>query len=109
MIININPNQLTLTLGNLGANLVSPRGLLSRYLNSLVEVEGIVTKGSSVRPKLVKSVMFNTVTKEYKEMEHRDETSADIGMEDRGRMKLPTGMFVRVRVSSGLGLRDGTS
>jgi hypothetical protein len=25
-------------------------------------------------------------------MEHRDETSADIGMEDRGRMKLPTGM-----------------
>ena len=36
--------------GYFGLNLVSPRGLLSTYLNNLVEVEGIVTKVSSVKP-----------------------------------------------------------
>lgn len=76
--------------GNFGANLVSPRGLLSTFLNNLVEVEGIVTKGSSVQPKLVRSVQFCPVTGEYKVLEHRDDTAPDIGIEVRGRVRLPT-------------------
>lgn len=76
--------------GNFGSNLVSPRGLLSHYLNSLVEVEGIVTKGSSVRPKMVRSVQFCPATWQYSTLEHRDETDADIGIEVRGRVMLPT-------------------
>ena len=54
--------------GNFGLNLVSPRGLLSTFLNNLVEVEGIVTKVSSVKPKLVRSVQFCPETGEYKVM-----------------------------------------
>jgi DNA replication licensing factor MCM3 len=76
--------------GNFGANLVSPRGLLSTFLNNLVEVEGIVTKGSSVQPKIVRSVQFCPATGEYKILEHRDDTAADIGIEVRGRVRLPT-------------------
>ena len=76
--------------GFFGLNLVSPRGLLSSFLNNLVEVEGIVTKVSSVKPKLVRSVQFCASTGEYKVLEHRDDTSADIGIEVRGRVRLPT-------------------
>mmetsp|Transcript_20136 Transcript_20136/g.19440 ORF Transcript_20136/g.19440 Transcript_20136/m.19440 type:complete len:838 (+) Transcript_20136:160-2673(+) len=76
--------------GNFGANSVSPRNLLSGLLNSLVEVEGIVTKGSSVRPKMVRSVQFCPATWQYSTLEHRDETDADIGIEVRGRVMLPT-------------------
>lgn len=76
--------------GNFGLNLVSPRGLLSTFLNNLVEVEGIVTKVSSVKPKLVRSVQFCPATGEYKVMEHRDDTAPDIGIEVRGRVRLPT-------------------
>ena len=39
--------------GNLGKNHVTPRGLTSNKLNQLLEVNGIVTKISIVRPKLV--------------------------------------------------------
>ena len=76
--------------GNFGSNLVSPRGLLSTFLNNLVEVEGIVTKGSSVQPKLVRSVQICPATGEYKVLEHRDDTAPDIGIEVRGRVRLPT-------------------
>ena len=76
--------------GNFGANLVSPRGLLSTFLNNLVEIEGIVTKGSSVQPKLVTSVQYCAATSQYRVLEHRDETSSDLGIEDNGRPRLPT-------------------
>ena len=68
--------------GNFGANTVSPRGLLSRFLNQLVEVEGIVTKASTVKPKLVKSVQFVPKTGKFVVREHRDETALDIGIVD---------------------------
>eukprot|EP00605_Chrysophyceae_sp_TOSAG23-4_P003021 GSChrysophyteH1.ASY1.ANO1.3326.1 assembled CDS len=67
--------------GSFGSNSVSPRGLQSTLLNKMVEVQGIVTKVSSVRPKLVKS---------YIPMEHRDTSSMDIGLTGKdGKRMLP--------------------
>lgn len=79
--------------GSLGNNSVSPRGLNSSLLNSLVEVEGIVTKCSNVRPKLVRAVQFCPNTKEYSDRDFRDNLSIDIGIEVRnaGGEMLPTG------------------
>jgi DNA replication licensing factor MCM3 len=78
--------------GSFGMNSVTPRGLNSQLLNSLVEVEGIVVKCSNVRPKLVRSVQFCPATKEYSLREYRDATSIDIGIEVRenGGERLPT-------------------
>jgi hypothetical protein len=42
---------------------------------SMVEVEGIVTKCSSVRPKLVKSVQWAPTTGQYTQREYRDAMS----------------------------------
>ncbi len=79
--------------GSLGINSVSPRGLTSSLLNNLVEVEGIVTKCSGVRPKLVRSVQYCPATNAYSTREYRDATSLDIGIEVRENNgeRLPTG------------------
>lgn len=69
--------------GSFGVNSVSPRGLNSTLLDTLVEVEGIVVKCSNVRPKLVKSVQFCPNTSQYSLREFRDATSIDIGIEVR--------------------------
>lgn len=76
--------------GSFGSNAVSPRGLLSTLLNKLVIVEGIVTKCSSVRPKLVRSVHFCPQTNAYTARDYRDATAPDIGIEDNGRNRNPT-------------------
>lgn len=77
--------------GSLGRNSVSPRELNSSLLNSLVEVEGIVTKCSSVRPKLVRAVTYCPDTKQYSSRDYRDSTSIDIGVEaSDGTFRLPT-------------------
>ena len=80
--------------GSLGANAVSPRGLLSSLLNNLVEVEGIVTKCSSVKPKLVKSVQYCPKKNSFPIREYRDETDIDIGIEVEGRIRFPTGVQI---------------
>jgi len=54
---------------------VSPRQLTARLLSHLVEVEGIVTKTSLKRPKLVKSVHFCEKTQHFSSREYRDATS----------------------------------
>lgn len=64
---------------------VSPRGLLASYLRTLVCMEGIVTKCTSVRPKLVKSVHFNPVTQDFTSREYRDSTAMEIGLAAGGR------------------------
>jgi DNA replication licensing factor MCM3 len=76
--------------GSFGSNAVSPRGLNSALLNSLVVVEGIVTKCSNVRPKLVRSVHFTPETNTYFPLEHRDNTAIDIGITIGDREHLPT-------------------
>eukprot|EP00735_Rhodelphis_limneticus_P011681 TRINITY_DN4814_c0_g1::TRINITY_DN4814_c0_g1_i1::g.991::m.991 TRINITY_DN4814_c0_g1::TRINITY_DN4814_c0_g1_i1::g.991 ORF type:complete len:493 (+),score=115.47,sp/Q43704/MCM31_MAIZE/61.64/0.0,MCM/PF00493.18/1.8e-88,MCM_N/PF14551.1/5.5e-20,Mg_chelatase/PF01078.16/1.4e+02,Mg_chelatase/PF01078.16/8.2e-07,AAA_5/PF07728.9/5.3e+02,AAA_5/PF07728.9/0.0069,AAA_3/PF07726.6/0.0042,Sigma54_activat/PF00158.21/0.013,AAA/PF00004.24/5.5e+03,AAA/PF00004.24/0.2 TRINITY_DN4814_c0_g1_i1:57-1481(+) len=62
--------------GNLGgSHQVSPRALLANLLGTLVRVEGVVTKCSLVRPKLVKSVHFCEKTQKVVSREYRDHTS----------------------------------
>jgi DNA replication licensing factor MCM3 len=57
-----------------------------------VEVEGIVTKCSHVRPKLVRSVQYCPATKLYTDRDFRDALSMDIGIENigSGGERLPT-------------------
>ncbi len=47
----------------MGKNHVNPRGLTSKKINSLLEVKGIVTRLSILRPKLVKSYHYCEKTK----------------------------------------------
>lgn len=64
-------------IGELGYHQVSPRKLLSTFLNQLVCVMGIVTKCSLVHPKIVRSVHYCEATKKFTTREFSDET--DLG------------------------------
>ena len=66
--------------GDFGRYEVSPRELTSAFLNKLVCVFGIVTKCSLVRPKMVTSVHYSEVTKEYTTMQYRDVTATRGGV-----------------------------
>ncbi len=50
-------------------------------MNSLVTVEGIITKVSNVRPKLVKSAQLSVVENKYTFRDFRDQTSLGVGNE----------------------------
>ncbi|KAM6915297.1 DNA replication licensing factor MCM3 [Xenentodon cancila] len=63
--------------GSFGSKHVSPRTLTSRLLGSMVCVEGIVTKCSLVRPKVVRSVHYCPATKKTMERKYTDMTSLD--------------------------------
>ncbi|KAG6420553.1 hypothetical protein SASPL_117085 [Salvia splendens] len=71
---------------------VTPRDLLSAFIGSMVCVEGIITKCSLVRPKVVKSVHFCPATDKFTVREYRDITS-NIG--------LPTGSVYPTRDDNG--------
>lgn len=58
-------------LGEFGPNRVSPRELTSSLISSLVNVEGIVTKCSLVRPKVVKSVHYAEATGHFTTKQYR--------------------------------------
>ena len=49
--------------GNFGKNYVTPRGLKANLVNQYVQVQGIVTKMSIVRPKIQTSVHYCEQTK----------------------------------------------
>ena len=57
--------------GEFGAHRVSPRQLTSDYISSMVNVEGIVTKCSLVRPKILKSVHFVEATGQFITKQYR--------------------------------------
>ena len=76
--------------GSFGSNHVSPRGLLSSLICNLVCVDGIVTKCSVVRPKVMRSVHFCPATKRHLTREYRDDTALNLGLEENGRPMLPT-------------------
>lgn len=61
--------------GSFGSRHVTPRTLNSKLLGNLVCLEGIVTKCSLVRPKIVRSVHFCPVTKKTIERRYTDMTS----------------------------------
>ncbi|KAL4703211.1 hypothetical protein ACJJTC_004887 [Scirpophaga incertulas] len=61
--------------GSFGSKHVTPRSLTSRYLGNLICVEGIVTRVSLVRPKVVRSVHYCPTTKKIMERKYTDLTS----------------------------------
>ena len=58
--------------GSFGSRHVTPRTLKTQYLNNTVCVEGIVSKVSLVRPKIVKSVTYCRATNKKSERRHYD-------------------------------------
>ncbi|RYG68802.1 minichromosome maintenance protein MCM [archaeon] len=89
--------------GSFGANSISPRGLNSRLLNTLVEVEGIIVKCSSVRPKLMRSVQYCPTTNQYSLREYRDATALDVGIKvrDDAPEKFPTSSIMPTKDVNG--------
>ncbi|KAK2383745.1 Minichromosome maintenance (MCM2/3/5) family protein [Trifolium repens] len=71
---------------------VTPRDLLSEFIGSMVCVEGIITKCSLVRPKVVKSVHFCPTTGNFTSRDYRDITS---------NLGLPTGSVYPTRDENG--------
>ncbi|NXF73748.1 MCM3 factor, partial [Sclerurus mexicanus] len=63
--------------GSFGSKHVSPRTLTASFLSCIVCVEGIVTKCSLIRPKVVRSVHYCPATKKTIERRYRDMTSLD--------------------------------
>jgi DNA replication licensing factor MCM3 len=61
-------------IGSFGEYSVNPRTLGSNQLNHMVSLEGIVTKTSLVRPKVVKSVHYNENQRKFHYREYRDQT-----------------------------------
>ena len=59
--------------GSFGQNACNPRTLSSAHLNHMVSLEGIVTRCSLVRPKVVKSVHYNE-KKKFFFREYKDQT-----------------------------------
>ena len=60
--------------GSFGENACNPRTLGSLLLNRMVCLEGIVTRCSLVRPKVVKSVHWNEKKQMFHFREYRDQT-----------------------------------
>lgn len=61
-------------IGSFGEFACNPRTLSSNHLNHLVSMEGIVTKCSLVRPKVVKSVHYVEEKDRFLFREYRDQT-----------------------------------
>lgn len=60
--------------GSFGLNACNPRTLSSHHLNYMVSVEGIVTRCSLIRPKVVKSVHYNETKDKFHFREYQDQT-----------------------------------
>ncbi|KAF4582931.1 minichromosome maintenance protein 3 [Ophiocordyceps camponoti-floridani] len=60
--------------GSFGRNACSPRTLSSHHLNHMISIEGIVTKCSLVRPKVVRSVHYNESKGKFQYREYQDQT-----------------------------------
>ena len=59
--------------GNIGKNYVTPRGLKSNLVNELVQVQGIVTKITFVKPRLQTSVHYCETTKQGHIFKYNDD------------------------------------
>jgi len=77
--------------GVVGAQASSPRELTSSSLRQLVCVEGVATKVSTVKPKVVKSAHYCPETKKHQYREYVDATDPNLGLRkfDRSGTELP--------------------
>lgn len=66
--------------GPVGASASSPRQLTSSSLRQLVCVEGVATKVSTIKPKVVKSVHYCPNTKQHEERDYVDATDPNLGL-----------------------------
>jgi DNA replication licensing factor MCM3 len=66
--------------GPVGAAPLSPRGLTSSSLRQLVCVEGVATKVSAIKPKVVKSVHYCEATKQHTDRVYVDATDPQLGL-----------------------------
>lgn len=66
-------------IGSFGEYACNPRTLSSTHLNHMVSLEGIVTKCSLVRPKVIKSVHYNEKKNIFHFREYRDQTMTATG------------------------------
>lgn len=66
--------------GPVGAKPMSPRSLTSSSLRQLVSVEGVATKVSAIKPKVVRSVHYCPQTKQHLSREYRDATDPELGL-----------------------------
>ncbi|ODV95967.1 hypothetical protein PACTADRAFT_49394 [Pachysolen tannophilus NRRL Y-2460] len=62
--------------GSFGDHQLTPRSINSSYLSKMVSIEGIVTKASLIRPKIIKSVHFCDTTGRFHQREYRDQTTS---------------------------------
>ncbi|EMD41552.1 hypothetical protein CERSUDRAFT_110104 [Gelatoporia subvermispora B] len=62
--------------GSFGDHHVSPRTLRAAQLSKMISLEGIVTRCSLVRPKMLKSVHYCPDTHQFHAREYRDATSS---------------------------------
>ncbi|KAK8150540.1 MCM DNA helicase complex subunit [Beauveria asiatica] len=60
--------------GSFGLNACNPRTLSSQNLNCMVSLEGIVTRCSLIRPKVVRSVHWNEKKQKFHFREYQDQT-----------------------------------
>lgn len=66
--------------GPVGAAPSSPRSLISSYLRQLVCVEGVATRISAIKPKVVKSVHYCPRTRKHETREYVDATDPELGL-----------------------------
>lgn len=66
--------------GPVGASPSSPRQLASSSLRQLVCVEGVATKVSAVKPKVVKSVHYCPTTRQHESRDYVDATDPQLGL-----------------------------
>lgn len=62
--------------GSFGDHHVSPRTLKSEHLGKMISLEGIITRCSLVRPKMLKSVHYCPDTKLFHSRDYRDATTS---------------------------------
>jgi DNA replication licensing factor MCM3 len=65
--------------GSFGQFACNPRTLSSTHLNHMVSLEGIVTRCSLVRPKVIKSVHYSEKKKVFHFREYKDQTMTASG------------------------------
>lgn len=67
--------------GPVGAAPASPRQLTSACLRQLVCVEGVATKVSTIKPKVVRSVHYCPNTKQHQHRDYVDATDPNLGLQ----------------------------